>query len=352
MTQPYQTVTSQAAEWDPRVWDAFVESHPDGHFLQLSGWGTLKEAFGWRSFVVGLKQGAQLVAGAQVLLRPLPGLGPLAPRFAYAPKGPLIDWRQPDQVTTFMHALYTHTRRQGALLLRMEPELRDTATHRHILAELGFSPSQKCIQPRTTVWIDLTPDEDIILARMKQKWRYNIRLAGRKGVVVREGNEADLEKFIELMQVTGERKTFGVHAPDYYRTFWRLFASEEGRALLLLAEYRGEPLAGVMVGRVGRQAYYFYGASGNRHRNLMPSHLLQWEAMRWAKRQGCTRYDLWGVPDEVGIDPTTPIPEPPTGMWGVWRFKRGFGGEIVRYVGAWDRAYYPFVLPLARRLGL
>ncbi len=74
--------------------------------------------------------------------------------------------------------------------------------------------------------------------------------------------------------------------------------------------------------------------------------------MRWAKRQGCTKYDLWGVPDEVGIDPTTPIPEPPTGMWGVWRFKRGFGGEIVRYVGAWDRAYYPLVLPLARRLGL
>jgi len=339
--------TSQSPEWDDGVWDAFVETHPRGHFLQLSGWGKFKEAFGWEAVRVGLFEAGQIVAGAQILLRPLVKL-PLTPRFAYIPKGPVVDWEQQDLVERLFRAIHTEARRHRAAMLRIEPELRDTPEHRSRLQALGFTPSSRWIQPRTTVWIDLTPDEETMLKRMKQKWRYNVRLAGRKGVVVREGNEEDVEAFIGLMQVTGERKAFGVHAADYYRTFWRMFAPA-GRAALLLAEFEGEPLAGIMVGRTGKHAYYFYGASGNRRRNLMPSHRLQWEAMRWAKARGCTGYDLWGVPDEVADDPDAPIPDPPAGMWGVWRFKRGFGGEVVRYVGAWDRGYLPGVLAAARK---
>ena len=342
--------TSQSPEWDDGVWDAFVETHPRGHFLQLSGWGKFKEAFGWEAVRVGLFEAGQIVAGAQILLRPLVKL-PLTPRFAYIPKGPVVDWEQQDLVERLFRAIHTEARRHRAAMLRIEPELRDTPEHRSRLQALGFTPSSRWIQPRTTVWIDLTPDEETMLKRMKQKWRYNVRLAGRKGVVVREGNEEDVEAFIGLMQVTGERKAFGVHAADYYRTFWRMFAPA-GRAALLLAEFEGEPLAGIMVGRTGKHAYYFYGASGNRRRNLMPSHRLQWEAMRWAKARGCTGYDLWGVPDEVADDPDAPIPDPPAGMWGVWRFKRGFGGEVVRYVGAWDRGYLPGVLAVARRLNV
>jgi len=153
------------------------------------------------------------------------------------------------------------------------------------------------------------------------------------------------------MQTTGQRKAFGVHEPAYYRAFWQHFAPA-GHAALFLAEFQGEVLAGVMVAQLGDKAYYFYGASGNKHRNLMPSHLLQWEAMRWAKARGCTAYDLWGIPDEVGQNPEAEIPDPPSGMWGVWRFKRGFGGKIVRYIGAWDKAYYPLVLSLAHKLKL
>ena len=339
--------TSSETEWDESQWDAFVQGHPFSHPLQLRAWGQFKEAFGWESQRLGLFAGNDLVAGAQMLYRRLPGV-PL--KFAYIPKGPLVAWEDTSQTGQLFTALHALARKRGAALLRIEPELRDAPEHRQRLADLDFTPAPHAIQPQTTVWIDLTPDEDAILARMKQKWRYNVRLAGRKGVTVRPGNEQDVERFIELMQVTGQRKAFGVHAPGYYRTFWRLFAPA-GHAELFVAEFEGEMLAGIMVARTGDKAYYFYGASGNKRRNLMPSHLLQWEAMRWAKNVGCTGYDLWGVPDEVGLNPDAPIPDPPEGMWGVWRFKRGFGGEIVRYVGAWDRAYYPFVLPLARRLG-
>jgi lipid II:glycine glycyltransferase (peptidoglycan interpeptide bridge formation enzyme) len=349
MPTDLQVIDNASSAWDEAAWDAFVEGHPHGHFLQLSGWGRFKATFGWESLTVALMQGNAIVAGAQVLLRPLVQ-APLAPRFAYIPKGPLVDWTRPEGVRALLDAVDTRVRRRGAVLLRIEPELRETPESRATLTELGFQPVRS-IQPRTTVWIDLRADEETILARMKQKWRYNVRLAKRKGVVVREGGEADLEAFIALMQVTGERKAFGVHAPDYYRAFWQEFAPT-GRAALLLATYEDEPLAGLMVGRAGPHAYYFYGASGNRHRNLMPSHLLQWEAMRWARARGCTGYDLWGVPDEVWDDPDAPIPDPPQGMWWVWRFKRGFGGDIVRYVGAWDRGYYPLVLAAARRAGV
>ncbi len=282
------------------------------------------------------------------MYRKLPGV-PL--KFAYIPKGPLLTWDNASQTKQLFAAIHRLARKSGAALLRIEPEMRDAPEHRQHLSDLGFSPAPHAIQPQTTVWVDLTADEDVILARMKQKWRYNVRLAGRKGVVVRQGDADDVERFIDLMQVTGQRKDFGVHAPEYYRTFWRLFAPA-GHAMLFVAEFEGEMLAGIMVARAGDKAYYFYGASGNKRRNLMPSHLLQWEAMRWAKASGCSGYDLWGVPDEVGLNPDAPIPDPPAGMWGVWRFKRGFGGEIVRYVGAWDKAYYPFVLPLARRMGV
>jgi len=339
--------TSSDAGWNETLWDAFVEGHPFSHPLQLSAWGRFKEAFGWESQRLGLFAGDQLAAGAQLLYRNLPGV-PL--KLAYIPKGPLVAWDDADQRSRLFAAIHRTARGRGALMLRIEPELPDTPAHRQRLAELGFSPAPHAIQPQTTVWIDLTPSEEEILARMKQKWRYNIRLAGRKGVVVREGDADDVGRFVDLMQVTGQRKDFGVHEPAYYRAFWQLFAPT-GHAVLFVAEFEEEMLAGIMVAQLGDKAYYFYGASGNKRRNLMPSHLLQWQAMRWARARGCTGYDMWGAPDEVGLNPDAGIPDPPVGMWGVWRFKRGFGGEIVRYAGAWDKGYYPLILPLAHRLG-
>ena len=183
---------------------------------------------------------------------------------------------------------------------------------------------------------------------MRPKTRYNIRLAARKGVRVRVGGADDLARFAALMAETGSRDGFGVHPAAYYRRAFDVFAPA-GMAALLLAEYEGAILAGLMAFAFSDTAYYLYGASSDRHRNLMPTYALQWEAMRWARARGCQQYDLWGIPDEVGRNPSAYMEDDPPGrqgLWGVWRFKRGFGGEVVRYVGAWDFVYRPMTYRL------
>lgn len=205
----------------------------------------------------------------------------------------------------------------------------------------GCVPSPDTIQPPRTVTIDLTPAEDELLARMKQKTRYNIRLAEKKGVTVREGTADDLPAFIRLMQITGRRDQFGIHDPAYYRTAYELFAPRD--AALWLAEFEGRPLAGVMVFASGRSAAYLYGASSDEERQRMPAYAAQWAAICWAKVRGCTTYDMWGIPDAGEEELEANFTERQDGLWPVYRFKRGFGGEIRRTVGAADRVYNPML---------
>jgi lipid II:glycine glycyltransferase (peptidoglycan interpeptide bridge formation enzyme) len=155
---------------------------------------------------------------------------------------------------------------------------------------------------------------------------------------VREGDHEDVSIFNALLAATAERADFGIHPPGYYEAAYRLFVPR-GWARLLLAEVAGEAVAAVMVFALPPRSWYFYGASISAHREKMPTYLLQWEAMRWAKSMGCTTYDLWGVPDEDRETLEEQFTERSDGLWGVYRFKRGFGGELVRTVGAWDRVY-------------
>ena len=322
----------------PESWDRFVATHPAGHILQTSAWGALKGRFGWEDARIGPARGETLVAGAQVLYRRLPaGLG----RWAYVPMGPLVDWDDEAKLTATLTAIDRAARSHGAFALTVEPDLSDDALHRERLRALGFRPSPvEAVQPRRTIIVDIAPDEDTILAAMKSKTRYNTRLAARKGVTVREAAEIDLPAFHALMATTGERDRFGVHAPAYYEAAYRLFVPRDW-ARLLLAEVDGEPAAALMVFALPPRAWYFYGASGNVHRKKMPAYLLQWEAMRWARSVGCTTYDLWGVPDEAEETLEAGFTQRQDGLWGVYRFKRGFGGRLARSVGAWDRVYAP-----------
>lgn len=322
------------------LWDPFVADHPYGHLLQTSRWGELKARFGWEVARVALQRGDTIVAGAQILLRRTPW----GQSFAYVPKGPVVDCSATGLVAPLLQAIERTARQRRAYLLRLEPELLDDSTWRECLAGQGLVPSPETVQPRSTVHVDLTVPADEILARMKQKWRYNVRLAARKGVQVRHGTDADLPAIQQLLQLTGARDGFGIHSADYYRTAYDLFVPA-GLATWLLAEYAGELLAAIAVFALGTRAWYLWGASGNSHRNLMPNHALQWAAIEWARQRGCAIYDLWGIPDEVGVLYSEGIQDLGTedesaaadGLWGVWRFKQGFGGQVVRYVGAWDR---------------
>ena len=321
-----QIVNPGASEWD-----AFVTAQPGAHILQTAAWGELKSAFGWSAERVAVTRGDRIVAGALVLFRPLPlGLGTLA----YIPKGPLVDLGDVDTAETLLAGLDDLARRRRAVLLKVEPDAMDAAP----FIRLGFRRSPHTVQPPRTIVLDLTRAEQDILAAMHEKTRYNIRLAGRKGVTVREATPADLLAFNVLMQVTAARDGFDVHTPDYYRMAFDLFVPR-GQARLFVAETEGQIVAGLFAFSLGRRAWYFYGASDNLHRERMPNHALQWHAMRWAKSIGCREYDLWGIPDADEAELEAQYLNRSDGLWGVYRFKRGFGGQIVRLAGAFDRVY-------------
>lgn len=330
------------------AWETFVAEHPQAHFLQLPAWGMLKSQFGWQSECVALiDEGESLVAGAQLLYRPLPfRLGMLA----YIPKGPLATadwWQDPAQMQPLWAAIHRAAKRHGARWLKVEaPDQRpgsaegapDASTTTNALQAAGFRASPQNVQPVRTVVLDLEGSPDDVLARMKQKTRYNVRLSAKKGVTVREGSAADVASFTAMMQVTGERDEFGVHDPTYYQRAYDLFAPS-GRAALFIASYEGQDLAGVMAFAVGHTAYYLFGASTNVERNRMPAYGAQWAAIQWAMAQGCTHYDMWGVPDADEETLEAEFTQRHDGLWGVYRTKRGWGGAVTRRLPAWDYVY-------------
>jgi len=271
-------------------------------------------------------------SGAQVLFRSLL----LGYSIAYIPKGPIH----------FTDELLNEQDRvcqlHKAIFLKIEPFAWEPYLTWQRLEDLGWHRSES-IQPRRTVTISLTLSSEEILAGMKQKTRYNIRLAQRKDVTVRPDDDVAL--FHRMMLTTGERDTFGIHSLAYYQRAYECFAPL-GACTLLIAAYQGRPLAGLMAFAQGDTAWYFYGASTDEERNRMPTYLLQWEAIQWAKQKGCTVYDLWGVPDHSESELEETFLDRSDGLWGVYRFKRGFGGQLHRTIGTWDRVYQPLAYKL------
>lgn len=200
------------------------------------------------------------------------------------------------------------------------------------LDDNGWKFSNEQVQFRNTVILDISKDEETILAEMKQKTRYNVRLATRKGVSTRVGTEKDFESIFAIYAETAIRDGFAIREKKYYLSVWQIFY-EAGMLSPLLAEVEGEVVAALMLFHSGDKAWYIYGMSSGKHRNLMPTYLLQWEAIRVAKEKGCTRYDLWGAPlIFCEMDP----------LWGVYRMKKGLGGEVVRTIGSYDLPMKPF----------
>lgn len=324
----------------PDQWRDFVGSRPQAHFLQTAEWGELKSAFGWEA--VRLVSGE---TGAQALFRRLP----LGLSIGYVPK-PDFGLRFPDAGSPFWDELDSISRERGAIFCKIESDGWDSPK-----APQGRPPEPAAlpyagrlstnIQPRSTVIVDLRGSEASILDRMKPKCRYNIGLARKKGVSVDAWD--DLAAFHAMATVTGERDGFGVHSAGYYQRAYDILHGA-GMSELLVARYEGRPLAALLVISRGQRAWYLYGASSNEERGRMPNYLLQWEAMRWAKQRGCDVYDLWGVPDEDAASLEANFERRNDGLWGVYRFKRGFGGQLRRAVAAVDRVYRPLLYQVYR----
>jgi len=319
-------------------WNSFVAQWPDFELMQSYEWGTFKESLGWKAIRLAVEQNGRLVAGAQMFVKPLPlGLASIA----YVPRGPLLEWEDQAVTQTLLSAMHASARRHRAILLKIEPAVRYSSEMQQQLKSYGFRRSSFNNQPQCSMLIDLTPDTDTILASMQKTTRYNIRYSARKGVVVRKGTEADLDTFYRLLEFTARRANFPIRSREYYRQEWNTLVPHN-YLRLFLAMYGDEVLAARMSAVFGNKAATLHSGSFDTHRELKPNELLMWESLKWAKAEGCTTYDVWGIPDEIGahLYLKQPLPEEQKGgLWGVYSFKRGFGGDVVYYVGAYDFVY-------------
>lgn len=339
------------------IWNEIISKLPDPHFLQTYEWGQVKAKYGWVPYYavwtedgkISVSSNYQLpvtkvVAAALILKRTA------FRRFSifYAPKGPLMDWTNESLRKQVLDDLQSFAKKQGAIFLKLDPDVAlgrgvpasvDEVTENSgqaVMSELrrrGWVESSDQIQFRNTVMVDLSASEEDILMRMKQKTRYNVRLAEKKGVTVRVGTQEDLPALYKMYAETSVRDGFVIRDEEYYMTVWKLFMQEavngQPSAVPLIAEVDGEPVAAIFLFMFAGRGYYVYGMSRNAHREKMPTYLLQWVAMKHAKAHGCLTYDLWGAPD---------VFDESDSMWGVYRFKEGLGGDVVRTLGAYDFA--------------
>ncbi len=311
-------------------WHAALKQLPTPHILQTWEWGALKARHGWQAERLLWQREQTPVVAAQLLTRRQFKL-----QQGYITKGPILDWNDMALVTQTLNELEELARQAGLLALKIDPDVRaDTETGPAIAAllqERGWQPAFEQIQFRNTMLLDLRPELDDILLNMKSKWRYNIRLSQRKGVTVRPATVAELPLLYQLYAETAARDKFIIRAEEYYLDVWRTFM-DAGLATPLLAEVENEAVAMLLLFHFKSWAWYLYGASRNLHRDKMPNHRLQWEALQFAKLRGCTTYDLWGAPDEL---------EERDPLWGVYRFKKGFGAQFTPHIGAYDYAPHP-----------
>lgn len=334
-------------------WNECIQSIPgaSAHIFQSTQWGAFKQDYGWKAqrFIWQDEQ-ENILAAAQMLTRQVSLLGA---RFvvAYCPKGPVVDWENIDLVSQVLDDLQDFAKRAGAIFIKIDTDVvlgwgvpgdeqaQESEVGAQIIANLlarGWQFSQDQIQFRNTVLIDLRNDEADLLAAMKQKTRYNIRLAERKGVQVRVGNNDDLAQLYHMYAETSVRDGFVIRSQEYYTQLWSDFMSAS-MAAPLIAEVDGEAIAAVFVFHFNGYAIYLHGMSTEIAREKMPNYLLQWQAMLYAKAQGCHTYDMWGAPDDFNESDS---------LWGVYRFKDGFAGTVLRTLGAWDYPARPFLYKL------
>lgn len=340
--QAAQPITTNAAGWD-----SSLREH-GGHMLQSWKWGEFKSRFGWQPERIHIQSPAGQ-AFAQVLFR---SRGPIS--VGYCPRGPLMIGDKASLWPELRREIDRVARRHRAMSVIIEPD--QPMFESNNLAGTGLKPGPEHNQPGRTVMLPLADDESM-LKQMHQKTRYSVRLAMRRGVDVEVKDSRDqsaIDDFYRLLTDTAERNEFEVHSREYYDEFLDVFGHD---AYFVSASYEGNLCAVVIAAAFGNQGTYMYGASSTEHRGHGAAFLLQFEAMKWSRDRGCDYYDLWGIPkqdpDSVTSDDKSSIAGTKGDDWrGIYRFKTGFGGEIISFPDTVERQYIPGLPWLARKLGV
>lgn len=299
------------------------------HVLQSYEWGELKRRWGWEPVRLVLERDGEVVGLGQFLAH---GTMPIPGALWYCTKGPWLPWEDEEAVRAFFEGVAALARQRGAHTVKIEPEvLEGQRGAKAVLGEIGFRKARYDLNFKTTLIVDLERPEEEVLAGMKRKTRYNVRLAARKGVEVVEPEfDEGFDTFYAWMEDMARRKSgFVIRRPrEYLRDSMRaMYDADQGR--FFFAVHEGRPLAGMYFWNFGEKGWYIFGVSGEEKANLKPNYLLQWEVMRWARRRGITYYDMVGIPKPEEQNEQS-------SLWNVFKFKESFGGEMADSVGCID----------------
>ncbi len=310
------------------IWNNFVAQSSESPILQSFEWGELKSNFGWQPIRIAIEDQGKIIAGVSILKREIPYI---RHSLFYAPRGPIVDLSNRELLEFLLAAVEKEAEKHRAISLKIDPDVSEEQQNvLDMLHTLGFVKALKQIQPRATIILDLNRDLNDILMSFEEKTRYNVRLAEKKGVVVREdSSERGINLFYGMYRETSHRDKFLIHPLKYYQRIRELLFGK-GMGSTFIAYYNNKPIAAVIIFCFGSKVWYMYGASSSEYRNLMPNHLLHWQVIQWAKERNYKTYDLWGIPAN---------PQEGHPLWGVYRFKKGFRGKIVRNIGAYDFPY-------------
>ena len=310
----------------------FLEGHERCNFQQSLEWAEVKKPYWKPKVILAEDDEGNIVGSLCVLIRKMPIFG----NIMYSSRGPVCDVHDISVMKQLTDGAKELAKKYNAMVLRIEPDiLSSDQIFRDVVTNLGYKIKDDAknfreeIQPRYVFRLDIkNKTEDEVFAGFHSKTRYNVRLATRKGVVIKEGTREDLKDFHDIMIETGARDGFIIRPLSYFEKMYDELAPNHMK--LLMAYYEDKPISGVIPIFYGNKTWYLYGASSNKHRNLMPNYLLQWEMIKMAIARKDDVYDFRGVSGVV--DENHP-------QYGLYRFKKGFGATFTEFIG---EVYIPF----------
>ncbi len=316
-------------------YESFVSASPHGSFYQSTKWLKVKNNWQHEIVVCRDKKNKKIIGGLLILIQKIPGFNT---SFLYSPRGPVCDLHNQEMLSELICEIKKLAKKYNAHMFKMDPNISISDNNfLEIAQKLGFvhftgGQNFETIQSRFNYRLYINNrSADELMANFHSKTRYNIRVAQKHGVEVKICNQEYLDDFIKIMKVTGERDKFNVRPKDY---FIRMLDSLGSNVRLYMAFYQNQPIAGAITTNYAGQTCYVYGASDNRHRNVMPNYLIQWEMIKWAVETNCYVYDFQGVSGD------TTNPENP--LYGLYRFKKGFNGQLDELAGEFDLIFKPF----------
>lgn len=321
-------------------WNKFIAENNPECFLQTWQWGEFQKSAGKKVWRIAVIDEDKIMASVQIIKHNLSFLG----SYLYCPRGPIIKIQNPKSkyqkiLEILCRKIEEIARKEKGVFLKIEPamEANQESGIKNEEYLKGFIKSNAEIQPKNTLMVDLKKSEEELLAEMKQKTRYNIRLSEKRGVKIKISSDcaSGFPKFWSLIEETSKRNKIASHPRKYYLKMLETL-KENGNitenklfARMYLAEYNGKIIASSIVLFFSDFAVYLHGASSNEDKNVMAAYLLQWKQILDAKKIGCKKYDFWGIAADGEKE-----------NWkGITRFKRGFGGFEKKYVGSFDAAY-------------